>query len=115
VRLVLKFAGGWLAGRMIPGAGGLASPATLPVVALVLFVCSLAAMPVECAMSRAFERQADRTALELTGDGRTFVEMQVKLARSNASDPAPPALFYYMFYTHPSTMERIAAGEEYGG
>jgi STE24 endopeptidase len=112
--LIVKFAGGWLVGRMPLGAETLASPATIPLVFLILFICGLAGAPVESGVSRWFERQADRTALELTDDGETFVQMQVKLARANASDPDPPAFFYYWYYSHPSTMERIAAAERYG-
>lgn len=113
--LVVKYAGGWLAAHMPLGAQDLASPSTLPLVFLILYLCSIVTMPVGNAISRGFERQADRTALELTEDGKTFVQMQVKLAGANASDVTPSPLFYLLFYTHPSTMERIAAGERYGG
>ena len=115
VILLIKFAGGWLVSRMPLGTETLASPATIPLVFLIIFLCNLFSMPVQNAISRGFERQADRTALELTGDGDTFVNMQVKLSRINASDPDPPALIYYWFYTHPTTMERIAAAEKFGG
>jgi len=111
---IVKLAGGLLVARMPLGADSLASPASLVLVLMVLYVCGLFSMPVENAISRSFERQADAAALELTGDGRTFVEMQVKLARANASDPVPPAFCYFWFYSHPSTMERIAMGERYG-
>jgi STE24 endopeptidase len=115
VLLIVKLAGGLLVAHMPLGTDTLASPATMPLVFIILYICSLLAMPVENGISRSFERQADRTALELTGDGRTFVEMQVKLARTNASDPQPHILKYLWLYTHPSTMERIAVGKDYGG
>lgn len=115
VLLVVKFAGGALIERMPLGATTLASPASMPLVFLILYLCGVVGMPIGSGISRQFERQADRTALELTGDGETFVQMQVKLARSNASDVSPGAFFYYWFYSHPTTMERIAVGEEYGG
>ena len=113
--LVVKYAGGWSAGRMPLGAKSLVSPSTLPLVFLILYLCGIVTMPIGNAISRSFERQADRTALELTGDGKTFVDMQVKLAGRNASDVTPSPFFYVLFYTHPSTMERIAAAERYGG
>jgi STE24 endopeptidase len=115
VLLIVKLTGGYLAPRMPLGTKTLASPATIPLVFLILYVCSLAGAPVENGISRYFERQADRTALELTGDGKTFVQMQVKLTRANASVPEPSGFIYYLFYSHPSPMERIAAGEKYGG
>lgn len=115
VFLVIKSAGTWLTGRMPLGTDTLASPATIPLVFLIIYVCSVVGMPLENAISRTFERQSDRTALELTGDGETFIKMQVGIARANASDLVPSALFYYWFYSHPSTMERIEAAEKYGG
>ncbi len=113
--LIVRYAGAWLAVRMPLGTQNLASPAAMPLIILILYLCGIAAMPVSNAISRSFERQADRTALELTGDGKTFVEMQVKLAVKNASDVTPSPFFYFLFYSHPSAMERIAAGERYGG
>jgi len=71
-------------------------------------------MPAQNAISRAFERQADRISLELTGDPQTFIEMEVKLSRMNASDVEPSSVFYYWFYTHPSPLERIAAARSFG-
>jgi STE24 endopeptidase len=112
--LVVKYAGAWLVPHMPLGAENLASPSSIPLVFLVLYLCGTATMPVGNAVSRAFERQADRTALELTQDGGTFVNMQVKLARANAADVTPSPFFYLWFYTHPSVMERIAVGEQYG-
>ncbi len=114
VFLIIKFAGARLLTHMPLGTDTLASPATIPLLFLIIFACNLVSLPAQNALSRRFERQADQTALELTGDGETFIQMQVKLARVNASDPDPPALVYYWFHTHPSTLERIAAGERYG-
>ncbi len=115
VLLVISFLGGWLIAHMPLGAKTLASPATMPLVFLILFVCTLLSMPFQNVISRHFERQADGTSLELTGDPQTFIELQVKLSRANASDVTPAAFCYYWFYTHPSPMERIAAAEQFRG
>jgi STE24 endopeptidase len=71
----------------------------------------LGALPVGNAISRSFERSADRTALALTGDPDTFVANRVRIARENLGDIDPPRAAYWILFTHPSTLERIAAAE----
>ena len=46
-------------------------------------------MPAENAISRAFERQADWTALELTREPQAFIEAEKNLARYNLGNVAP--------------------------
>jgi STE24 endopeptidase len=71
----------------------------------------LVALPVGNAVSRAFERSADRTALALTGDPDTFIANRVRIAEENLGDVDPPAAAYWILFTHPSTRERIAFAE----
>ena len=87
--------------------------AALALMALVLAVLDAATLPLQNAVSRAFEREADRAALELTADPAAFIRGEVTLARSNLSDPAPPRAIVWLLYTHPPVMERIAAAQAY--
>ena len=76
-------------------------------------VVSTLAMPVTNAISRAWERTADRAALELSGKPEAFVRAEVELSRTNLSEIEPGALTVFWFYTHPPVLERIRMGEEF--
>ncbi len=92
---------------------GPADVAGLPLVLLVLFVLSLLILPVQNAISRHFEREADRISLELTGNAAAFIRSEVQLARSNLADLAPPPLVVWLLYTHPPVIERIRMAESF--
>ncbi|MCI0483017.1 MAG: M48 family metallopeptidase [candidate division NC10 bacterium] len=88
-----------------------ADPAGLPLLALTLFVLSLVMLPVQNAISRHFERQADRTVLELTGNREAHIKVEVDLARANLADVTPPRWAVLLLYSHPPVLERIAIAE----
>jgi len=88
-----------------------ADPAGLPLLALTLFVLSLVTLPVQNAISRHFERQADRTVLELTGNREAHIKVEVDLARANLADVTPPRWAVLLLYSHPPVLERIAIAE----
>ena len=89
-----------------------ADPHRLPLVLLLGFGLGLAALPPSAAISRRWERTADRYALELTGEHDAFASAFRRLAATNLSDLDPPALVYSLLFTHPTTAERLAAIEE---
>ena len=89
-----------------------ADPAGLALLALTLFVLSLLTLPLQNAVSRHFERQADLAALELSGNREAYVKVEVDLARSNLADILPPRWAVLLLYTHPPVLERIAVAEE---
>ena len=64
-------------------------------------------MPFGAALSRRWERQADRFSLELTGDPDTFESVHRELALANLSDLDPPRALYLAAFTHPTAPERI--------
>jgi STE24 endopeptidase len=63
------------------------------------------------ALSRQVEAKADRYSIHLTGDSRGLVDLQVGLAKANLSDVDPPAVWQFLFGTHPTTFDRIAIAE----
>jgi STE24 endopeptidase len=69
--------------------------------------------PLQHALSRAFERQADAASLELTGKRDAFIRAEVALARTNRADLTPPAWAVFWFSTHPPVLERIGMGEAF--
>ncbi len=103
----------WAAARPAFRLTGPGDISALALAALVLAALDAAALPVQNAVSRAFEREADQASLELTGDPAAFIRGEVTLARSNLSDVAPPRPLVWLLYTHPPVLERIAAAEAY--
>lgn len=108
--LFVKLAGDRLAGLAGRRPGGAAA---VPAYALALSVAALVLTVPGNQLSRAVEERADRFAIELTGDPAALIELQLRLARTNLSEPDPPSWYQATFRTHPSTMERIGLAEAY--
>jgi STE24 endopeptidase len=84
----------------------------LPAITLAFFLCALVVEPVSGAVSRQKEREADASAVKLTGNADAFRRMLVKAARINKMDPEPPWWIVLKGRKHPPIAERIAATEE---
>jgi len=93
---------------LLRAALGTPAPDDFPRAALLFTGLELVGMPVLAAISRRWERAADRCSLELTGDRDAFTRAHVSLARKNLSDLDPPRLAYFMLFTHPTPPERLA-------
>ena len=91
----------------------LGTPAALPAIALAIALVSLVLGWASNILSRRVEARADSFALQLTGDSKDFIAFQRRLAVQNISDPEPPELLHVLFDTHPTTLERIGAGEAF--
>lgn len=85
-----------------------ADPRNLPLVFLLVTALQLAGLPVGAAVSRRWERAADRFSLELTRDVAAFERAHAALARANLSDLDPPRALYALLFSHPTAPERIA-------
>jgi STE24 endopeptidase len=92
--------------RLVPAPADLSS---LPLVMLVFGGVSVALSPLANAWSRRNERRADRFALDLTGLTSPFISAMRRLATQNLADERPSALTYWLFHSHPTIEERIAA------
>lgn len=79
----------------------------IPLALLFFALISFAGRPVENAISRAFERQADREAVHLTRDPASLVSLKQNLARNNLSSVWPHPYIKMILYSHPPIMERI--------
>jgi STE24 endopeptidase len=89
--------------------------AALSFLMLVLMLFGLAVGPIVNAVSRFFERQCDRYALDRTQNPDAYRSAFTKLATLNKSDPDPPALVVWLYHDHPPIRERLAmAGETTG-
>jgi len=97
------------------GANGPGDPRVVPFVLLLGTVLQVAAAPPGAALSRRFEREADRISLELTSDPAAFEQMMRRLAGANLADLDPPRLVYAVLFSHPTPPERIAAARAFAG
>jgi STE24 endopeptidase len=85
---------------------------TLPLIVLVLTFLTLLLGPLQNLVSRRFERQSDRYALQRTANPAAFRSAFQKLARLNKDDPDPPRLEVILFHGHPPIGQRLAMAEE---
>lgn len=86
-------------------------PTALPLVLLVLTGFGLLLTPVQNFISRIYERQCDRYALQRTGFRTAYRSAFTKLARLNKSDPDPNPLIVWFLYDHPPIRERLALAD----
>jgi STE24 endopeptidase len=123
--LILGFFGGlvglFLLSRFLKGAVGRApwflkspaDPAGLPLLLLLVILGNWCALPLANAISRHFERQADRASLELADHPQVFIEAEKRLAIDNISNVAPNPLSVWLLATHPPAVERIQMAERW--
>lgn len=115
----LVLAGFYAAARMLLwavaplGLQGAADPAGLPVLLLAAGAVSLVMVPAAHAMSRSYERSADRFALELTRNPGAFISAMRRLGAQNLAEENPSKFTQWLFYSHPPMRERIAAAQAF--
>lgn len=84
-----------------------------PAVMLILFLLSVLIKPVQNAYSRALETEADKFAIQVTGDAASFIKAMERLSLMNLADENPPRLIKYMLYDHPPISERVGMAREF--
>ena len=116
---VLILTGFYLASRALAalaqpiGLRGIDDVAGLPLLLLVAGAVSIVMVPLAHAMSRAFERRADRFALDLTRNPAAFVSAMRRLGAQNLAEDRPSRVVQWLFYSHPPLHERIAAAQAF--
>jgi STE24 endopeptidase len=116
---VLIYAGFYFAFRVLArfavpfGLTGPADVAGIPLLLLAASGVSLVTIPAAHAMSRAFERNADAFALNLTGNPAAFVSAMRRLGEQNLAEDDPSRLVQWLFYSHPPVRARIAAAQQF--
>ena len=121
--LAISAAGSWVAFLLTDaaarrwvgalGLSGLSDIAGFPVLMLWLSGLGLLGLPLQNSLSRHFERQADRFAVNLTQQQPgAFASALRRLAQLNLADPNPPRWVAWLFYDHPPITDRIHAAEE---
>jgi STE24 endopeptidase len=105
---LLAFPLAWFVTWVTRRRGGLANPASLPLALLALTIATLVAAPVENAVSRRYEAEADWSALRATRDPRAGREVFRNFQRRSLADPSPPHGVYLWLQTHPTLAQRLA-------
>jgi STE24 endopeptidase len=115
----LILAGVYLAARVLQtlatpiGLRDVTDIAGLPLLLLAAGAVSLVMQPLAHAMSRAYERSADRFALDLTRNPEAFVSALRRLGAQNLAEEHPSKLVQWLFYSHPPLRERIDAAQTF--
>jgi STE24 endopeptidase len=104
--LLYSFSLGWF------GFSSVDQLAALPLLVLWLGVYSILTSPLANVLSRKYEFEADRYALDRTGNAQAFMSTMRKLAEMNLADTAPHPAIEFLFYSHPSIEKRIRAAEK---
>ena len=89
------------------GFGGIADPAALPLLMLILGAFSALASPLLKAYSRHVESQADRYALVLTDNPKAFINAMTRLVNQNLAVACPSAWEELLLYDHPGYNRRV--------
>lgn len=115
--VVVSLAGFWLIDRVIvwwadiPTASA-APTSALPLVMFTLTAFALMLSPLQNAISRHYERQCDRYALDRTRNATAYRSAFLKLARLNKADTEPHPLEVLLLHSHPPIAERLAMAEQ---
>jgi Zn-dependent protease with chaperone function len=91
--------------------GGMGEPGNVPLAALVLVILSFGLAPIDNAITRRYEAEADWIALQATRDPDAAEELFVDFVTSDLEDPTPSWWDKQFFGSHPSVAERIAMAQ----
>ena len=84
----------------------------LPLVMFVLVVFGTLVEPLGNTVTRRYERQSDRYALQRTGLHQAYNSAFRKLSKLNKDDPDPHWLEVLLFHSHPPISERLRLAED---
>jgi STE24 endopeptidase len=95
------------------GFTGVADPAAMPMLELILSAYGLVLMPLENAISRWRESLADEYSLSATGKKEAFASAFTRLANQNLGEVDPERWVVILFYSHPPLGDRIAMAQNW--
>ncbi len=88
--------------------------ASLPLVLIFVSIITFVFQPVTNSVSRYMEHQSDIYGMDITGvSGEDAARAFDKLSVLNLSDPNPPAIIEFWFYSHPALSKRMAFVQSY--
>jgi STE24 endopeptidase len=105
---LLAFPGTFLIARLTRPKGGMARPEAVPLSLFVLVALTLVAQPIQNAISRHMEAEADWSALQATRDPVGATQLFRRFVPTTLDEPNPSTFEYVMLENHPTVMQRIA-------
>lgn len=103
----------WLVALATRRRGGLGRPENVPFAVLCLTVLALLTAPVQNAVSRRYEAEADWRALEATRDPGSTIRLFRGFQRTSLAEPSPATWDYLWLENHPTMLQRIALAERW--
>jgi STE24 endopeptidase len=110
---LFAFPGTFLLARAARRRGGMRTPEAVPLAILVLVVLQLVQLPVQNAVTRHLEAEADWSALKATDDPAGGRKLFEQFASVTLEDPNPPWWDYVMLENHPTLLQRIEMARYY--
>ncbi|MDY0236885.1 MAG: M48 family metallopeptidase [Gudongella sp.] len=109
VLYLLKISSNWvlIESKGVFGFKNIYNYASLPLIILLLNLVSFFANPVENAISRYFEKEADSYEISLTEDRESAVTAMQKLYQKSLGIPRPSQFYKIWYHSHPPLEERI--------
>jgi STE24 endopeptidase len=105
---LFAFPGTFLIARAVRGRGGMGQPEAVPLSLLVLVILGLLALPLQNAITRHQEAEADWLALQTTRDPAAARGLFREFVPTTYDEPNPGLLDYLLRENHPTIMQRIA-------
>ncbi|MFN8224015.1 MAG: M48 family metalloprotease [Gaiellales bacterium] len=103
--------GAWLLMRLTHRRGGMGTPEAVPLALFGLVCFTLVTTPLQNAISRRIEADADWRALTTTRDAEAARGLFVGFSKTSLGDPSPPTWAYLLLETHPTLAQRVAMVE----
>ncbi|HZS24983.1 MAG TPA: M48 family metalloprotease [Gaiellaceae bacterium] len=108
---LFAFPGTYLIMLAVRRRGGMGEPTAVPLSLLVLIVLGLLASPLENAISRHREAEADWMALRTTHDPAAATQLFRAFVPTTLDEPDPSTFDYLTLENHPTIMQRIAMAQ----
>jgi STE24 endopeptidase len=108
---LFAFPGAYIISRVTRRRGGMGEPAAVPLALLTLVVLELLALPLQNAISRHMEAEADWMALRTTRDPAAAIGLFRGFVPATLEEPSPSTLDYLLLENHPTIAQRIAMAQ----
>jgi len=108
---LLAFPGAFVVARVTRRRGGMGTPEAVPLALLAIVVLDLLALPVQNAISRHMEAEADWEALQATHDPAAATALFKRFVATTLDEPSPSTWEYLLLENHPTIAQRIAMAE----
>jgi len=108
---LLAFPGAFVVARLTRRRGGMGRPEAVPLALLAIVVLDLLALPLQNAISRHMEAEADWEALQATRDPAAATALFERFVPTTLDEPNPSTWEYLLLENHPTIEQRIAMAE----